>query len=148
MTLPRPLALACAVLVVACDDATGPDARVQLAVIGGVAEPQVEVAVQDAGLVVDITTYGNSCTRRHHDDVDVDAASRVVTIRPYNLREEDLCFAELVEVPHDVRVDVAATGEWLVRVIGAGMPASVDPENPEETTITVERRAGVDTLIR
>ena len=142
MSLLRPMLLApfAVVLLTACDDPTRPAAGdAQLAAIGGYAEPNVVVSVDDDGLLVHITTYGNSCTTAHHDDVEVDDDARLVTIRPYNEVEGKLCFMSLEEIPHEVRVDVEASGDWLVRVIGTGMPTAVGPDAPPPPTIVIER---------
>lgn len=126
--------------LLACEDPARPDTSVELAHIENGAADVVVTA--DAGeLLVAITTWGDPCTTRHHDDVDIDPDARVITIRPYNEREDGLCFASAEPIPHDVRVDPGADGAWLVRVIGRGVPASVDPENPQETTVVVERQA-------
>ena len=141
MTLLRPAAILCLALAVAgCDDAIGPASSVELAAIAGFDEPDVTVSLDDRELVVRIVTYGNPCTRFHHDDVGLDAAQREVTILPYNEIDDGLCFASLEEIPHVVRVDVGQDGEWLVRVVGRGLPVSVDPADPIESTVVIEQR--------
>ena len=70
----------------ACDDGpAGPETVVQRDVIapGGI-EPGVGVTADAHLLLIDITTWGNPCTRVHHDVVDMNAADRVITITPYN----------------------------------------------------------------
>ncbi len=124
--------------ILACDDPARPDTHVGMADIstGGV---EVSVIADDGAVRVDIMTWGSSCTTYHHDEVDVDDEARVIRIRPYNEEELGVCFMELVAIPHAVRVDPEAAGAWVVRVIGRGLPASVDPEKPQTTTVIVER---------
>ena len=149
MNLLRPALLlpVAALALAACDDdPSGPETQVELAAIGGFAEPDVTVSLDDEELFVRIVTYGNPCTSRHHDDVDVDRTAREIVVRPYNEVELTTCFMSLEEIPHELRVDIDESGEWLVRVIGVGMDG-VDPGAPQADTIVVERSIAVDILI-
>ena len=144
MRLPRPMiAAVISLALVACDAGPSePERPVVPAVIAADGPPRIGVTVDDGDLVVHITTWQVPCFEAHHAEVDVDATARLVIIRPFNQANPGVCSDELVEIPHAVRVSVAAPGQWTVRVIGA---AWYLPQG--ETEMVVEQGAVIPIVI-
>ena len=120
----------------ACDDPSGPDGTVSLAVIAP-PDPHLALSVDGDDIVVSFDTWGSSCESRHRDEVSVSEAQQTVGIRPYNRRPDGPCPDDYVDIPHLVRVDTDATGDWIVRVTGRGftMPPGDDELTVEETIV-------------
>ena len=92
--------------------------------------------ITSSGLLrIRVHTYGGGCTSKGRTDVRVEG--RTIIVEPIDRHAlQRACTDNLVTIVHEVDVQTAGPGNYIVRVIGR--------QEPGDVTVTVERTVTVD----
>ena len=139
----RPLILAVAVALTACDDPSGPDSMYLGYIATEEMLPEINVMQTDSALYIEVHTFGlNSCHIQATTDVDVDADARTITVRPFDRIDGDDCRDIVVTITHQAWVQIDESGTWVVRVKGI----RYDGADNDPHTVEVEYAANLDAI--